>query len=84
MYHIMSESEIADEVMKIKHKDGSEDSEEDETILPKMKLSVARSKNKLTSKVQTKLDSFFKAGLPKTTASISNSSITSRRVSKDN
>ena len=41
-YHIMTESEIADEVMNLKHKDGSEDSEEDETTLPKRKWPVVR------------------------------------------
>lgn len=41
-YNIMTKSEIADEVMNLKNEDRSEDSEE-ETKLPKMKLSVVRS-----------------------------------------
>lgn len=108
-YNIMTESEIADEVMNQKNEDGSEDSEEEETTLRKIKLSVVRShlddlitfidyssdneiqlyythfrnfreliiKKQRTSKVQTKLDSFFKVGLPKVSAPISNSNVTS-------
>uniref|UniRef100_A0A6P7GP00 Uncharacterized protein LOC114340382 n=1 Tax=Diabrotica virgifera virgifera TaxID=50390 RepID=A0A6P7GP00_DIAVI len=40
-------------------------------------------KKQQTSKVQTKHDSFFKAGLPKASVSISNN-VTSRRISEDN
>lgn len=114
-YHIMTESEIADEVMTLEDEDGSGDNEEEETAVPKTKLSVIRShlddiitfmdnssdieiqlyythfrnfreliiKKQQTSKVQSKLDGFFKAGSPKTSASTSNINVTPQRECLD-
>ena len=112
-YHIMTESEIADEVLIKESENESEDSEE-ESIPPKMKLSTVRShlddvisfiddsadsemqyitrtfaileliiKKQQSSKIQTKIDSFFKPVSPKPVSSKTNIDDSPQRTYSD-